>query len=77
MAGKVKRNELYIKIAKETGISKREVKRAVEEQFAFVVKVMGDDEFSQVRLPYFGRFWAKETRIKWLEKHYGEKRDKK
>lgn len=56
-----------MRIAKEKGISMKEVELAVSSQFSLVRKVMKKGDFEQVRLPFFGRFWVKPTRKKYMD----------
>jgi len=43
------------------------VKEIVEFQFKFIAKIIKDGKFEAVRLPYFGKFSAKKSRIKHIQ----------
>ena len=67
MARPVDKRKIYIQIAKQLGLKVSEVQEAAESQFSYVREVMKSDTFDQVRLPYFGRFWVKSGRLKYLQ----------
>lgn len=69
MARKVDRDAIIKQIAQETGLKISEVRDCVKAQFAYVKKAMESNRFPQVRLPYFGRFWVKDKRLKELQKY--------
>jgi nucleoid DNA-binding protein len=56
--------EVYRKVAEETGHSTSEVEKAAKSQFAFVTKVIRDGNARPVRLPFFGIFKVKPSRLK-------------
>jgi nucleoid DNA-binding protein len=68
MARAVNKDKLYRKVAKMTSVTKKEVEEVARAQFKFVAQTMASDTFDQVRLPFFGRFWVKENRLKHLQK---------
>lgn len=43
------------------------VKKIVEYQFKFIADVIKEGKFESVRLPYFGKFSAKKSRIKHIQ----------
>jgi nucleoid DNA-binding protein len=49
------------------------VEKAVFHQFKYVTEVMKEGKFEAVRLPYFGKFWAKKGRIKHLNRKKADK----
>ena len=67
MIKEVNRRSIYSKIAKERGLSLKEVDLAVSSQFSFVRQIMKKGKFEQVRLPFFGRFWVKPARKKYMD----------
>lgn len=69
----VNRLALYRQIADEMNISQLDIEDAVKHQFKFVANTMKRGDFKGVRLPYFGKFWAKKNRIRWLKKFEKEK----
>jgi nucleoid DNA-binding protein len=68
MSRPVRRKEIIRKVAADHGLKPTTVEEAVNSQFSYVKKVMKSDTFDQVRLPFFGRFWVKPSRLKWLQK---------
>lgn len=68
MAKPARKNEIIRRIALEEGLTKKQVEEAVNSQFHFVHKIMASDTFAQIRLPFFGRFWVKPSRLKFLQK---------
>lgn len=59
---KVKR-EICIEIVEENGGSLDEIENIVESQFEFLRKTMERGDFSQVRMPYLGKFYVKPQRL--------------
>jgi len=68
MAKPARKNEIIRKIALDEGLTKQQVEEAVNSQFRFAHRVMASNTFAQVRLPFFGRFWVKPARLKFLQK---------
>ncbi len=68
MARIVDKRKIFVSIAKELGVSVRDVESAVDSQFRYVKRIFKSDTFAQVRLPYFGRFWVKPGRLKFLQR---------
>ena len=68
MAKPVNKRAIYLQIAKDLGLTVKEVEEAVENQFRFVAATMASNTYAQVRLPFFGRFWVKPQRLKHLQK---------
>lgn len=68
MARAARKMEIIRQIADDTGLPIKEVVEAVDSQFKYVVEIMKNDTFDQVRLPFFGRFWVKPGRLKFLSK---------
>jgi len=71
--GKVDRQKIYKQIEERTDIPRHRVEEAVKHQFNRTADLMasGDREtrdFPKIRLQYFGQFYAKEERIKHLQK---------
>ena len=59
---KVKR-EICNEIVEENGGSLDEIENIVESQFEFLRKTMERGDFSQVRMPYLGKFYVKPQRL--------------
>lgn len=70
----VDREKIYKKIAREEGLATSEVKEIIRHQFKFVKKVMARGNYNSVRLPKFGIFNVKESRLKNIKEHYNGKR---
>ena len=68
-----KKEELIEQLADKYHISEDEAEKAVNSQFKFVAEKMASGNFPEIRLPYFGLFGAKESRIKHLNKSKQEK----
>lgn len=73
LQGKVDREEIYKQISKELSIPMHEVKQAIKHQFQATADYMASAnretlEFPTIRLQYFGKFHALESRIKHLQK---------
>lgn len=72
-----RKEELIEELAKKYHVSPEEVKKAVNSQFKFTRDKISSGNFPEIRIPYFGLFRAKESRIKHLnkaKKHNDEKR---
>jgi len=54
------------KLATKYNLSLTKIEEAIYHQFKVVANVMKNGEFEAVRLPYFGKFHAKRTRIAYL-----------
>jgi nucleoid DNA-binding protein len=54
------------KLASKFNLPLAKVEEIVYYQFKYVAKVIKDGDFQSVRLPYFGKFHAKKTRIAYL-----------
>lgn len=70
--GKIRKYELYRRIEEETGIPIDKIEEAVKHQFSSVARLMtsGDREnqdFPSIRLPYFGKWKAKQKRIEYIQ----------
>ncbi|KKM25750.1 hypothetical protein LCGC14_1591830 [marine sediment metagenome] len=63
----INRMRIYRTLAKKYGITMAEVDLAVSSQFSLVRKVIKAGNFEQIRLPFFGRFWVKAARKKYLD----------
>lgn len=65
--GFIKRRELYEEISEETDIPVHKVEEAVKHQFGRTAELMAsgnpNDGFEAIRLPYFGKFYAKDKRV--------------
>lgn len=61
------KKELIQLLATEYGLPLREVKKIVSSQFVLVVETIQEGKFEAVRLPFFGVFRAKPSRIKHIE----------
>lgn len=59
---KVKRS-ICTEIIEENGGSLQEVENIVESQFEFLRKTMEKGDFSQVRMPYLGKFHVRPQRL--------------
>lgn len=68
-----RKQELIQELADKYHVDPKEVEKAVNSQFAFTAERMADGEFPEIRLPYFGVFKAKESRIKHLNKSKSKK----
>ena len=60
------KKELIQLLATEHHLSLGEVKKIVSSQFALVVETIQEGKFDAVRLPLFGVFRAKPSRIKYI-----------
>ncbi len=67
MIKEVNKRSIFMKMARERGLSIKEIELVVSSQFSLVRKVMKKGDFEQVRLPFFGRFWVKPTRKKYMD----------
>lgn len=70
--GQIDRQKIYKRIEEETGIPKHKVEEAVKHQFRQVANLMASGnreakEFPSIRLPYFGKFKAKQKRIEYVQ----------
>lgn len=54
------------KLATKYNLSLTKIEEAIYYQFKVVANVMKNGEFESIRLPYFGKFHAKRTRIAYL-----------
>lgn len=63
-----RKDELIKELANKYHVSPEEVEKAVNSQFKFTRKKMASGKFPEIRIPYFGLFRAKESRIKHLNK---------
>ena len=54
------------KLASKFNLPLAKVEEIVYHQFKYVAKVIKDGDFESVRLPYFGKFHAKKTRVAYL-----------
>ena len=54
------------KLASKFNLPLAKVEEIVYYQFKYVAKIIKDGDFQSVRLPYFGKFHAKKTRIAYL-----------
>ncbi len=54
------------KLASKFNLPLAKVEEIVYYQFKYVAKVIKDGDFQSVRLPYFGKFHAKKTRVAYL-----------
>jgi nucleoid DNA-binding protein len=54
------------KLASKFNLPLAKVEEIVYHQFKYVGKIMKNGNFQAVRLPYFGKFHAKKTRIAYL-----------
>ena len=67
MPKELDRKRIYRILAKKYGITMYEVDLAASSQFSLVRKIIKDGNFEQIRLPFFGRFWVKAARKKYLD----------
>lgn len=54
------------KLATKYNLPLNKVEDIVYHQFKFVANIMKIGDFQSIRLPYFGKFYAKKTRIAYL-----------
>jgi nucleoid DNA-binding protein len=54
------------KLASKFNLPLAKVEEIIYHQFKYVAKVIKNGDFQAVRLPYFGKFHAKKTRIAYL-----------
>lgn len=78
--GKVNKQKLYRKIEEETDIPLNKVEEAVKHQFSRVAELMasGDrekKEFPSIRLPYWGIWKAKESRVEYIQEKSNDRED--
>ena len=57
------KKEICLEIVEENGGSLAEIQDIVESQFKFLCQTMEKGEFSQVRMPYLGKFYVKPRRL--------------
>lgn len=67
MPKELDRRRIYRILARKYGITMHEVNLAVSSQFSLVRKVIKTGNFEQIRLPFFGRFWVKAARKRYLD----------
>ena len=67
MPKELDRRRIYRILARKYGITMYEVDLAVGSQFSLVRKVIKAGNFEQIRLPFFGRFWVKAARKRYLD----------
>lgn len=63
-----RKEELIEELADKYNLPTSSIRKAVNSQFKFVKKKIGSGDFPKIRLPYFGLFHAKESRINHLNK---------
>ena len=73
LQGKVDKENIYGEISKELSIPIHQVEQAVKHQFQATADYMSSAnretlDFPTIRLQYFGKFHALESRIKHLQK---------
>ena len=54
------------KLASKFNLPLAKIEEIIYHQFKYTAKIMKDGNFQSVRLPYFGKFHAKKTRIAYL-----------
>ena len=64
-----KKEQLIEELADKYHLSKEVVREAVDSQFAFVKEKMEEADFPSIRLPFFGKFYAKQSRINHLKEN--------
>ena len=69
------KEELIQQLADKYNIPESEAKKAINSQFKVLRKAMASGEHPEIRLPYFGVFKAKESRIKHLNKNKKKNND--
>lgn len=62
------KDELIEALSKKYLVSPKEIRRAVDSQAKFVSRKMATEEMPEIRLPFWGIFRAKKSRIKHLNK---------
>lgn len=65
------------KLATKYNLPLKVVEEIVFYQFKYVALVMKNGSFDSIRLPYFGKFWAKQGRIDHLNRKSESKKKRK
>ena len=70
--GKIRKHTIYKQIEEETDIPYNKVEEAVKHQFKQVAKLMASanretGDFPSIRLPYWGKWKAKQKRIEYIQ----------
>jgi nucleoid DNA-binding protein len=63
------KERLIEELAKKYGVPEKDVEKAVKSQFKALHKEMAKEDFPEIRLPFFGVFKAKPSRIKHLNNY--------
>lgn len=54
------------KLASKFNLPLAKIEEIVYHQFKYTAKIMKEGNFQSIRLPYFGKFYAKKSRIAYL-----------
>ena len=60
------KKELIQLLATEYNLPLKEVERVINSQFKLVAKTMSEGNFESIRLPFFGVFRVKKSRVKYI-----------
>jgi|AntRauTorckE6833_2_1112554.scaffolds.fasta_scaffold00448_17 nucleoid DNA-binding protein len=71
-----KEDKLIQDLANKYHVSVDKVRKAVSSQFAFTAEKMAEPDFPSIRLPYFGKFFAKQSRINHLKNSKKKKNER-
>mgnify|MGYP003142484044 FL=1 len=60
-------------MANKYNLSLSKIEKIVNHQFKYVEKIMKEGKFESIRLPYFGKFSVKQSRLKHINKNKNDK----
>tara|TARA_R100000700_G_C3167195_1_gene142188 strand:+ start:99 stop:323 length:225 start_codon:yes stop_codon:yes gene_type:complete len=60
-------------LANKYNLSLSKIEKIVNHQFKYVEKIMKEGKFESIRLPYFGKFSVKQSRLKHINKNKNDK----